>query len=399
MTVDVAIVGGGPAGVAAALELRHHGHSVIILEREACLGGATRHCSHSPFGMREFGRIYLGAAYGQRLQNDAARAGVDLRYHQSVTRIGPGGQLEIANPDGLTSLTARRILIATGAREKPRSARMLPGDRPVGVITTGTLQAMIAFQHKIPFRRPLILGSELVTLSAVMTCRSNGIYPVAVIETRPFPLVCAPLSWFPGLLGIPFHTGTQVLDIIGKGRVEAVRILRAGQEQVIACDGLLLTGHFTPEASLLQMSGLALCPDTAGPVIDQTGRLAAGLYAAGNLLRPVETCGWAYREGRCIGQTIAADLQRGTATATVRVTHDAPLRYVVPQFLQRGMAGMQHFQLRVTRPVVGEIALELDGRAVFRLQNRWMPERRILVPIPKQAMQAAHVHFSFRESD
>jgi thioredoxin reductase len=398
MTVDVAIVGGGPAGVAAALELRRHGHSVTLLERESYLGGATRHCSHSAFGMQEFARIYLGAAYGQRLETEVARAGVDLRYHQSVTRIGPDGQLQIANPDGLTSLRARRVLIATGAREKPRSARMLPGDRPVGVITTGTLQAMITFQHRIPFRRPLILGSELVTLSAILTCRSHGIHPVAVVEPLKRALTRAPLTWFPGLLGIPFHTGAQVLDIIGKGRVEAVRILCNGQETVIACDGLLLTGRFTPEASLLQMSGVALCPDTAGPAIDQTGRLACGLYAAGNLLRPVETGGWAYREGRCIGQAMAADLQRGGASPTVPVTHDAPLRYVVPQLLQRDVTGLQDFQLRVTHPVTGEIALELDGRAVFRLQNRWMPERRILVPIPKQALQADHVHFSFRET-
>lgn len=388
---DVAVIGGGPSGVAAALELRWRGLSVVLLEREAYLGGATRHCAHSPFGMREFGRVYFGAAYGRRLEAEVAKAGIDLRYRQSVTRITPGA-VEVATPEGLTRVETKTILVATGAREKPRAAQLLPGDRPVGVITTGTLQSMIAFQHRLPFRRPLIMGSELVTLSAVLTCRLHGISPVAVIEPQDAALVRAPLGWFPRLLGIPFHKGVRVLDILGKGRVEAVRILRGGQEELIACDGLLLTGRFTPEAALLQMSGFGLDPATGGPRIDQTGRLADGIYAAGNLLRPVETGGWAFREGRLVARAIGQE-----GGEVIPVTCDAPLRYVVPSLLRRGVQGMTSFQLRVARPVTGEIALQLDGRAVFRLRNRWRPERRILVPLPPEALAAGRVHFTFQE--
>lgn len=393
MKTDVAIIGGGPAGVAAALELRRKGLSVTILEREGYLGGATRHCAHSPFGMREFGRVYLGAAYGQRLEVEVERAGIDLRYHQSVTGITQGA-VDIANPDGLTRLEAAQILVASGAREKPRSALLLPGDRPVGVITTGTLQSMIAFQHRLPFRRPLILGSELVTLSSILTCRSHGIRPAAVVEPHDQPLARAPFTWFPRLLGIPFLMGTRVLDILGKGRVEAVRILRDGKEEVVACDGLLLTGRFTPEASLLQMSGYGLDPGTGGPRIDQTGRFAPGLYAAGNLLRPVETCGWAFREGRAVARSMVED--KGEV---IPVTCDAPLRYVVPSLLRRGITGLSDFQLRVTQPVRGEIALEVDGRAALRLNNKWRPERRILIPILPEALRAERVHLSFREAN
>lgn len=397
MTVDVAIIGGGPSGVAAAVELRRHGFSVTLLERENYLGGATRHCSHSPFGMREFGRVYWGAAYGRRLESEVARAGIELLYRQSVTHIETGGRLHIANPSGLSVLDARSVLIATGAREKPRSARLLTGDRPVGVITTGTLQSMIAFQHRIPFRRPVIIGSELVTLSAVLTCRTHGIRPAAVVETLERPLAPAPLTWFPAMLGIPFRTGAQVLDIRGKGRVEAVRIAIDGREETISCDGLLLTGRFTPEASLLQMSGFELNAATGGPAVDQTGRVTAGLYAAGNILRPIETGGWAYREGRTIGRAIADDLKGEPGNELIPVTHDEPLRYVVPSLLRRGAAGLSHFQLRVLRPVAGEISLRLNGHAMWRQRKKWLPERRILVPITAEAFQAERVHFTFQE--
>lgn len=388
---DVAIIGGGPSGVAAALELRRRGLTVTLLERETHLGGATRHCAHSPFGMREFGRVYFGKAYGQRLEAEVDKAGVELRYRQSVTRIAQG-LVEVATPAGLERIDARTILVATGAREKPRSARLLPGDRPVGVITTGTLQSMIAFQHRLPFRNPLILGSELVTLSAVLTCRSHSIWPVAVVEPLEKALAPAPLSWFPAMLGIPFYKGIRILDILGKGRVQAVRILRGGQEEVIACDGLLLTGRFTPEATLLQMSGFELDPATGGPRIDQTGRLAEGVHAAGNLLRPVESGGWAYREGRTVARAIGQD-----GGEVIPVTYDTPLRYVVPSLLRRSVQGMTDFQLRVSRPVSGEIGLELDGQAIIRLHNRWKPERRILLPLPPQALQASTVHIAFRE--
>jgi NADPH-dependent 2,4-dienoyl-CoA reductase/sulfur reductase-like enzyme len=403
MTVDVAIIGGGPAGVTAAQELRRQGvRDVMLLEREAYLGGATRHCAHSPFGMREFGRVLFGADYGRRLESEVARAGIDLRYGQSVTQISPEGSLNIANADGLYQITARRILLATGARELPRAARMLPGDRPIGVITTGTLQSMIAFQHRLPFRRPLIIGSELVTLSALLTCRTHGIHPVAVVEPLAQSLTNAPLSWFPRLMGVPFHTGVEILDIIGQGRVEVVRIRHNGHEKLIDCDGVLLTGRFTPEASLLQMSGYTLNQATGGAQVDQTGRLQdPHIFAAGNLLRPIETGGWAYREGRMIARAIAQDLTHdATETALIQISHDAPIRYVVPNLLRQTpnrQAGLQDFQLRVSRPVTGEIALHIDGRAVFRLRNHWRPEKRILLPIPTAALTATAIHFAFTE--
>ncbi len=380
---DVLVVGGGPSGVAAAIELRRQGRRVILLDREPALGGATRHCAHSPFGMLEFGRVYFGAAYGRKLTREAEKAGVDIRTGHSVVELGEGSLLVTAGP-GVEKLTAERILVTTGAREKPRSVRLLSGDRPIGVVTTGTLQSYLAFHGLLPFRRPLIVGSELV-------------------EPRAHALARAPLAWFPSLMGIPFHRGAEIVDILGRGRVEAVTIRRAEKLETLDCDGVLLTGQFTPESALFLQSALGIDPGSAGPAVDQQGRsLDPRMFAAGNVLRAVETGGWAFREGRAIGKAIAEDFGRDPEDgAPVPVTFDAPVKLVVPNILRRASSApaFRQFQLRVLRRVRGRLSLTLDGREVWQARGLWMPERRILVPIPADAPQAQNVHFRFREED
>lgn len=402
---DVIVIGGGPSGVAAATALRQAGiGKVTILERERHLGGATLHCSHSPFGMREFGRVYLGASYGRRLEREVAKHDIDVRYGHSVAQLGEDGDLLVSSDDGLQTLSARRVLVTTGVRETTRAARLVSGDRPVGVLTTGTLQSYVAFHKLMPFRRPVIVGSELVTLSAIWTCLGHGARPVAVLEPRAQALVRAPLDWFPGLMGIPFHRDAEIVDIVGQGRVERVKIRRRGRIETIDCDGVLFTGQFVPEASLFMTSGLAMDWGSAGPAVDQSGRCENPVYfAAGNVLRAVETGGWAFREGRSVGMALAADLSAAPPSGSpVRVTHDKPVKLVVPNLIRSGASlpgGLKDFQLRFKRLARGTLSLDVDGREVWRHHATWRPESRIMVPRPEAVATAGSVHFRFVEED
>ena len=400
---DVIIVGGGPAGVAAGLELRRQGvERVMLLDREADLGGATRHCAHSPFGMLEFGRVYIGGAYGRRLTREAVGAGLDLRMRHSVVALAGEGAVEVSHPGGVEQLRARRVLLATGAREKTRAARHLSGDRPIGVITTGTLQAYVAFHGLMPFRRPLILGSELVSMSALTTCLSHGARPVALAEPGPRLLARAPFCWAPRLAGVPVFTGARVVDIKGRGRVEAVVLkLADGSLRSFDCDGLLLSGQFVPEAALSLTAGALLAPGSGAPQIDQFGRTEdPWRFAAGNLLRPIETGGWAFREGRAVASAVAADLGRAAETAPpVVVTFDDPVKLVVPSLMRpnpdnRGRA-LKQFQLRFTRAAKGKLSLHLDGREAWSKRGQWLPERRVLVPMPAATATAGAIAFRF----
>lgn len=405
LDADVLVVGGGPSGVAAAIELRRQGTKrVILLDREPELGGATRHCSHSPFGMLEFGRVYFGAAYGRKLTREAEKAGVDVRTGHSVVELADNGSLLVASGRGLERIAAQRVVVTTGAREKPRSARLISGDRPIGVVTTGTLQSYLAFHGLMPFRRPLIVGSELVSLSAVLTCLTHGARPVAMIEPRAHALARAPLALFPTMMGIPFHRGAELLDIIGRTRVEAVTIRKHGAIETLACDGVLLTGQFTPESALFLQSSMGVDQSSAGPAVDQHGRSLNPLYfAAGNVLRAVETGGWAYREGRAIATAVADDLRHDPdGGPVVPVTFDAPIKLVVPNILRRTSIvspAFRNFQLRVLKRARGRLSLEMDGQTVWQTTGTWMPERRVLVPIPQAAPEAQQVHFRFREEE
>jgi thioredoxin reductase len=388
VSTDVAIIGGGPAGIGAALELRRRGVSrVMMLDRESTAGGTPRHCGHPSFGWREFGRILRGPAYARRLAEAASAAGAEIRMRHSVVGMGKAGQLHVARPDGEVSIQAKRVIIATGARETPLAARLISGDRLVGCLTTGTLQSCFYLYGLVPFRRPVILGTEIVTLSALLTCRSAKLQPAAVIETNTRPTIRLPWHSLARIMGIPTYIGAEILDIRGSGRVESVTIqLADGSVREIACDGVLCTGRFVPEIGIFTNSDLAIDPGSGGPLIDQFGRCSGPSYfAAGNVLRPVETAGWSYDEGRRIGGFVADDLAgrlpNGTRTARIECGNNVKL--AVPQrlALPPGKSGLGYLQLRFDTVATGDLTIEADGKDVWKRKMKAIPERRVLVKL------------------
>jgi len=334
---QVAIVGAGPAGLATAIRLRQLGvDDVLLIDREASAGGIPRHCGHSPFGMREFYRPLSGPAYVRRLARQATSLGVTLSLNTTVVEIAEGGRLTLSTPSGEQRLHARRVVLCTGNRETPRSARLVSGARPQGILTTGALQSMVYLKQRLPFRRPLVVGSELVSFSALLTCRHAGIRPVAMVEANERVTAFAWASLLPRLLGIPLLLNSSIASIAGKRRVESVEIEEAsGQTRRIDCDGVLFTGRFVSESSLVRASHLQLDRRSGGPVVDQYGRCTdPHYYACGNLLHPVDTAGWCWSEGRRLAARLQADLN-GALPAAGRVieidaTSDA-IRYFTPQ--------------------------------------------------------------------
>lgn len=388
--VDVAIVGGGPSGLGAAMSLRRAGvASVVVIEREADAGGVPRHCGHPAFGLREFGYPMGGPAYARALVKQARAAGVEILTRHSVVSLEPDGNLVVANPDGALVVTARRVILATGARESTRASRMLGGDRPLGVLNTGALQAYVYLQGLAPFRQPVIVGTELVGLSAIWTCLSHGMRPRAVIAEGDRAVARWPLGLFPHLLGIPVHYNAEVEAINGIGRVDSVRIARRGKGSLdIACDGVLLTGRFVPEASLMRSSHIEVDHGSGGPVVDQTHRCSDPSYfATGNLLRGIETAGWCFREGQSLGQRVAADLAAPCQRpAVIPITVTGLLKYAVPQQLsQSDDRSSPALQLRVSEPFSGDLVVTSGSRELLRRHLRSRPERRILVPLGKLA--------------
>jgi thioredoxin reductase len=394
---DVIIVGAGPAGLSAATELRRLGvPRVLVLDREPAPGGIPRHCGHSPYGMREYRRLMSGPAYARRLADTARAAGATIRTGTTVTALHPGPRLSVTSDDGPRDLTARIVLLATGARETPRAPRLIGGTKPGGILNTGALQGLAYLEHKRPFTRPLILGSELVAFSALLTCRHIGARPAGMAEPGPRPTARWPAALLPRLLGIPLWTDTDITAIEGDTRVTAAILRNATGEWRVPCDGIVVTGRFRPETALLVPSHLARDPRSGGPVIDAHGRCSDPAYfAAGNLLRAVETAGWCWAEGRAtavaIARALAGDLP---APAPAIALTGAALKYVVPQ---RPAPGGAHdrLQLRLTRPAHGRLRLLVDGAETASLVLSSGPERRITLPLPPPG---AHVEIRFEET-
>lgn len=387
---DVIVIGSGPAGLGAATELAKGGRHVTVLERETQAGGIPRHCGHYPFGMREFQRLLRGPDYAERLRDAALKANVTIRTQTTVTALRPGGVVEITDENGVSTLSAKVVLLATGVRETSRAARLIGGDKPGGVLSTGALQGMVYLNQHKPFQRPVILGTELVAFSALLTCRHAGIRPMAMIEPNARITARSPVLWLARLMRVPIHLQSDITAIHGRGWVESVTLSTPQGQKDLSVDGVIVTGGFRPDAALLRGSHLEADAASGGPVIDRWGRLSDPAYfAAGNLLRGVETAGWCWAEGRRTARAILAALDDRLPQpdgTLLRLDHPA-LRLAVPQLVGASGQDAPHdrLQIRLNRPVKGQLRLMQAGRILSAAQVRSLPEHRLSLPLPATA--------------
>ena len=260
----VAIVGGGPAGLTAATTLRRLGiESVLVLEREQQAGGIPRNSDHTGYGVRDLRTVLTGPAYAERLVRQARDWRVDIRTASTVTDWADDRSLMVTSPEGRLRVDAQAVVLATGARERPRSARMVPGDRPSGVLTTGQLQNLVHGRHERSGGqvgvRAVVVGAELVSWSAVLTLREAGC-ATAMMTTEHQRAESYAAFTIPGrsLLRVPVSRRTRVTRIVGRERVEAVEVTRldSGQSMTVPCDTVVFTGDWIPDGELARLRGL-----------------------------------------------------------------------------------------------------------------------------------------------
>ena len=309
-------MGGGPAGLSAAAELKRLGvERVLVADREAEPGGVPRHSWHTGYGLRDLRRVLSGPAYARALVGAAARgAGNDIRTALTVTEIC-GTTATITSPRGVETVQASAVLLATGCRERPRAARLVPGDRPSGVMTTGELQQRVYLGGERLSGRALVVGAEHVSFSAAVTLAHAGARVVALVteyerqQSYAAFRAAAALRW-----RLEVWTSTLVRRVAGTdGRLSGVELAgtHGGTARFVPCEILVFSADWIPDYTLARAAGLSIDPGTRGPAVDTALATSAdGVFAAGNLVHAAETADIAALSGRHAARQIAAYLRR-----------------------------------------------------------------------------------------
>jgi NAD(P)H-nitrite reductase large subunit len=308
----------------------------------------------------------------------------EIRTSTTVVNIKPGAEVTISSDRGLETLTAKRVIIATGVRETPRHARLVSGVRPQGVLTTGALQQFIYLKKLKPGIRPVIIGSELVSFSAIWTLRNAGIKTLALIDENTRPTAFRLATWYARLMGVKLHLGAHVTQINGKERVESIEFTAAdGSSQQLECDSIIFTGRFTGEYTLIRNSHLAYEAESGRPLFDQHGRCSdSNYYAVGNMTHPADMGDQCYQEGGRIGLHVAQSLlQEETQRFDIPIQLGDVFRIAAPNVLSANLQSSERVTLnvRVNRYYQGEIIVCDGEKELYRGKHRCLPERRILL--------------------
>ena len=289
---DVLIVGAGPAGLSAAIELKKQGiKNILVVDREPEAGGMPRLCHHIGFGIVDLWGLYTGPRYARHYRQLAEKHDVEIRTSTTITGW-KDSKLAFTSPNGLGEIEAKAVLLATGIRERPRAARMVPGTRPQGVFTTGSLQRFVHQEHLPVGKRAVIVGAELVSLSALMTLMSARVKCAGMFTEKSkhqieFPYVVMKWGLADILTRTPIVPNARVTNIFGHKQVEGIEITRVNnQTEVIECDSVIFTGSWISENEIARLGGLEIDPITKAPKISADFRSSVdGVFVAGNLLR------------------------------------------------------------------------------------------------------------------
>lgn len=344
---DVVIIGGGPAGLAAAVELHKQGiRNMIILEREAMLGGILRQCIHDGFGLGRFGESLSGPEYAQAFIDKVNKREIPYETSATVLSLTADRVVTASTRNGLRQYQAKAVVLAMGCKERSRGALGIPGERPAGVFTAGTAQAYMNLYNRMPGKEVIILGSGDIGMIMARRMTLEGAKVKVVAELMPYSgglkrNIVQCLDDF----GIPLKLSHTVIDIEGKNRVEAVTIAEVGPdrkpipgtEERYTCDTLLLSCGLIPENELSRSAGVAINPVTSGPIVNDSLETSIdGVFACGNVLHVHDLVDYVSQEATAAGKNAAAYIQNGSSkdAASVEIFPVDGVRYTVPKYVR-----------------------------------------------------------------